>query len=130
MSGALPAEWSLPERRLLEEAKRKLEERKRTATIVCIAGAVLTAASFVVFAGGGILFFAAIVAGAGYALDANQKVKKLYELQPGTPLNASTLGIRTSIDPPPANNNRTAVIVCGSVAGAIFLLVIGAVLFG
>jgi hypothetical protein len=56
-------------------------------------------------------------------------LKKLYELRPGTPLNASTLGIRTSIDPPHANN-RTAVIVLGSMVAAIFLLIVGALMFG
>jgi hypothetical protein len=129
MTGALQSEWTLPERRVLEEAKRNLEARKRTSAIVCIAGVVLTAASFVVFAGGGILFFGATVAGAGYALDANSKLKRLYEFRPGTPLNASTLGIRTSIDPPHANN-RTAMIVLGSVIAAIFLLIVGALMFG
>jgi hypothetical protein len=129
MTGVLQSEWTLPERRLLEEAKRKLEERKRTSAIVCAAGVVLTAASFVVFAGGGLLFFAAIVVGAGYAIDADQRVKKLYALQPGTPLNASTLGIRTSADPPTAGN-RTALIVLASVIAAIVLLIVGALIFG
>jgi len=129
MTDAVQSEWTLPERRLLEEARRKLEARKRTSAIVCAAGAVLTAASFIVFAGGGLLFFAAIVVGAGYALDANQKMKKLYELQPGTPLNASTLGIRTSADPPAADN-RTALLVVGSVIAGIVLLIAGALMFG
>jgi hypothetical protein len=129
MTGMLQAEWSLPERRVLEEARQKLEARKRTSAIVCIVGVVLTAASFVVFAGGGILCFGAIIAGAGYALDANSKLKKLFELRPGTPLDASTLGIRTSIDPP-HTNNRTAVVVLGSVIAAIFLLIVGALMFG
>jgi hypothetical protein len=121
--------WSAGERHALDEARGKLRRRARLNAFVGVLGLLGTIASFAVLPSGGILFWGAIVVGPFLAISATQKVRRLDALQPGTPLNAQVLGIRTALDPP-RTNNRTAVIVLGVAIALLLGFVVVGLAFG
>lgn len=116
--------WTGPELAILSEARSKLQRQQTTHVLIAIAGAIATGASFLLsHNGGGIVFFGALIAGPLYALQAQRRLQHLDKLAPGMALNARTLGVRTSVDPP-RRSQRKAAIVLMSLMGVVVLAMV------
>lgn len=122
--------WSEEERRVLEEARSKLKKRKTRNTAIGLGGIIVTVVSFVVGQGAGVVFFGAIIAGTLYALQDQRYLAKLDKLQPATPLNQATLGVRTSADPPPPSQKKAAIIVGSMIAIVVIAILVMVVTYG
>ena len=117
------AEWTALETAVIEEARVKLTRRRTRNAAIAIGGLVATIVSLSVGQGAGLVFFGAMIAGPVYAYQDSRYLRKLDKLTPGTPLNAGTLGVRTSADPPPPSQKRGLMIV-GSMLGVVVLAII------
>jgi hypothetical protein len=90
--------WSLDELRTLDEAGAKLTRRVRLSLAVGLLGAGATIATFLVSRTGTLVSLGVMTSGLLYAIDSTRKLHSLDELEPGTPVNADTLGVSTLVD--------------------------------
>lgn len=100
--------WTPEELAAIEEARRKLRRSVQVNAGIAIAGVLVTVVTFVAGQAGFILAYGPIIAGPLLAFQAHRRLKKVDLLQPGTPLNAAVLGVRTSIDPPRPSQRKAS----------------------